>query len=135
VYAACRTEKIPRSISDIAKVSYLPEHDIKYHYRILVKELDFKPPIDEPTKFISSLSSKLKLNGIIEEESMNILRKAREHKLVMGKNPRGVAAAVLYLACQENGVSITQAEVARAANTSEVTMRKRFKEYEPILRD
>jgi transcription initiation factor TFIIB len=135
VYAACRTEKIPRSISDIAKVSYLTEHDIKYHYRILVKELDFKPPIDGPTKFVSSLSSKLKLNGIIEEESMNILRKAREHKLVMGKNPRGVAAAVLYLACQENGVSITQAEVARAANTSEVTMRKRFKEYEPILRD
>lgn len=135
IYAACRMEKIPRSINDIAEVSSLSVHDIKYHYRLLVKELDIKPPIDGPTKFISSLSSKLRLNGIIEEESMNILRKAKEEKLIMGKNPRGVAAAVLYLACQEKGVSVTQAEIARAANTSEVTMRKRFKEYQPIIQD
>ena len=51
----------------------------------------------------------------------------------MGKNPKGVAAAVLYLACRELGVRITQAEVARVAETSEVTMRKRFIEYEPFL--
>ena len=133
IYAACRTSKIPRSIKDIAAASNQTDHEIKYYYRLLVKELDFKTPIDRPTKFISSLSSKLKLNGLVEQRSIIILEKARAEKLVVGKNPRGVAAAVLYLACQEVGVSITQAEVAHAANTSEVTMRKRFKEYEPIL--
>ena len=91
------------------------------------KEMDFRPPIDRPTKFISSLASKLKLNGLVEERSLRILELAQRNKLVVGKNPRGVAAAVLYLACQGVGVSITQAEVARAADTSEVTMRKRFK--------
>ncbi len=133
IYAACRKTKIPRSIKDVADSSNQTDHEVKYYYRLLVKELGFKTPIDRPAKFISSLSSKLKLNGLVEQRSIMILEKARSEKLVVGKNPRGVAAAVLYLACQEVGVSITQAEMARAANTSEVTMRKRFKEYEPIL--
>lgn len=133
VYAACRTNKLPRSIKEIAEPAHITDHEVKYYYRMLVKELDFKTPIDRPIKFISSLSSKLKLNGQVEAESIKILEKARKNKLIVGKNPRGVAAAVLYLACQGVGVSITQAEVARAADTSEVTMRKRFKEYESIL--
>ncbi|MCW4013265.1 MAG: transcription initiation factor IIB [Candidatus Bathyarchaeota archaeon] len=133
IYAACRTNKLPRSIKDIAGPAHLTEHEVKYYYRLLVKELGFKTPIDRPAKFISSLSSKLKLNGRVEVQSIKILDKAREMNLIVGKNPRGVAAAVLYLACQEVGVNITQAELARAASTSEVTMRKRFKEYEPIL--
>ncbi len=133
IYAACRKEKIPRSISDIAEASCQSEHDIKYHYRLFVKELNFKPPVDGPTKFISSISSKLNLNGQVEEHSMHILEEARKRRLVVGKNPRGVAAAVLYLACQEKGVKVTQAEIAKKADTSEVTMRKRFKEYQPFL--
>lgn len=134
VYAACRKTGVPRSLSEIVKASNQTEHIVKYHYRLIVKELDFKPPIDKPTKFISSLSSKLKLNGLIEANSLKILREAQNRRLVMGKNPRGVAAAILYLACVEEGVRITQAEVAKAANTSEVTMRKRFNEYASFLK-
>jgi transcription initiation factor TFIIB len=133
IYAACRLYKLPRSINDVAEASSQSDHEVKYYYRLLVKELDFKPPIDHPTKFISSLASKLKLHGPVEEKSMRILTMAREQKLVTGKNPRGVAAAILYLACKETGIKISQSEVARVANTSEVTMRKRFKEYEPIM--
>ena len=133
IYAACRMNKLPRSIADIAQAAHLSDHDVKYYYRMLVKELDLKPPIDHPTKFISSLASKLQLHGTVEEKSMKILTMAKEQKLVTGKNPRGVAAAILYLACKETGVKISQSEVARVANTSEVTMRKRFKEYEPIM--
>ena len=135
IYASCRINRIPRSISDIAEASFLTDHEIRYHYRLFVKEMDFKPPIDRPTKFISSLASKLKLNGLVEERSLRILELAQRRQLIVGKNPRGVAAAVLYLACQDVGVNITQAEVARAADTSEVTMRKRFKEYASIIQD
>ena len=133
VYAACRMYRIPRSIGDIASVSSQTDHEVKYYYRLLVKELDFRPPLDHPTKFISSLASKLKLHGQVEKTSMRILASARKRKLVTGKNPRGVAAAILFLACKETGVKISQAEVARVAKTSGVTMRKRFKEYEPIM--
>jgi transcription initiation factor TFIIB len=133
IYAACRIGKIPRSISEIAEAANLTEHEVRYYYRLLVKEMDFKPPIDQPKKFISSLSSKLSLHGPVEETSMQILTRAKEQKLVMGKNPRGVAAAILYLACKESGIKISQTQVASVANISEVTMRKRFKDYEPII--
>lgn len=133
ILVACRKNRIPRSILDISKVINLPERSVKFHYRLLLKEFNMKMPIDRPTKFISSLSSKLNLSGEIEQYSVMLMEKARENNLIVGKNPRGVAAAVLYLACQKSGIKITQSEVARAAKTSEVTMRKRFKEYEPLL--
>jgi len=133
ILAACRKNRIPRSIMDISKAMSLPERSVKFHYRLLLKEFNMKMPIDRPTKFISSLSSKLNLSGEVEQYSVRLMEKARENNLIVGKNPRGVAAAVLYLACQETGTKITQSEVARAAKTSEVTMRKRFKEYEPLL--
>ena len=133
ILAACRKNRIPRSIMDISKAMNLPERAVKFHYRLLLKEFNMKMPIDRPTKFISSLSSKLNLSGEVEQYSVRLMEKARENNLIVGKNPRGVAAAVLYLACQETGTKITQSEVARAAKTSEVTMRKRFKEYEPLL--
>ena len=133
ILAACRKNKIPRSILDISKATNLPERSVKFHYRLLLKEFNMKMPIDRPTKFISSLSSKLNLTGEVEQYSVRLMDKARENNLIVGKNPRGVAAAVLYLACQETGTKITQSEVARAAKTSEVTMRKRFKEYEPLI--
>lgn len=134
IYAACRMYRLPRSIGDLASVSSQSDSEVRYYYRLLVKELKFKPPIDHPTKFISSLASKLKLHGEVEEKSLRILEMANKRKLVTGKNPRGVAAAILYLACKESGVNISQAEVARVANTSGVTMRKRFKEYAPIMK-
>ena len=135
ILVACRQNKMPRSIIDISRATNLSEHSVKFHYRLLLKEFNMKLPIDRPTKFISSLSSKLNLNGDVEKYSIQLLAKARENNLIVGKNPRGVAAAVLYMACQETGTKITQSEVARAAKTSEVTMRKRFKEYEPLLSD
>ena len=133
ILVACRQNRMPRSIIDISKATNLSDHSVKFHYRLLLKEFNMKLPIDRPMKFISSLSSKLNLNGSVEQYSLRLLHKAKENNLVVGKNPRGVAAAVLYMACQETGTKITQSEVARAAKTSEVTMRKRFKEYEPLL--
>jgi transcription initiation factor TFIIB len=132
IYAACRQSRVARSLGDVADASSLDEHTVKYHYRLLLTQLKLRPPVDKPAKFLSSLVSKLELSGVIEESSIKMLGEAHDRKLIMGKNPRGVAAAILYMVCQDQGVSITQAKVARAANTSEVTMRKRFAEYEQL---
>ncbi len=39
----------------------------------------------------------------------------------------GLAAAALYLSCVENGESLTQRDIAEAANVTEVTIRNRYK--------
>ncbi len=132
IFAVCRLSRLPYSLNKISEISMMDSNEIGYHYRLLIKELDIKMPLDKPSKFVSGLASRLGLNADVEQQSMRIIEKAEEKKLVMGKNPRGVAAAALYLACIQKGYKVNQAQVARVANVSEVTMRKRFKEYEPI---
>lgn len=43
----------------------------------------------------------------------------------MGKDPRGVAAAALYIAGKRRNKQITQKRIAEAAGISEVTLRNR----------
>jgi transcription initiation factor TFIIB len=44
-----------------------------------------------------------------------------------GKDPMGLAASVLYLACLETGENKTQTDIAEAAGVTEVTVRNRYK--------
>lgn len=132
IFAACRILKLPCSVEQISERGMIDSNGLGYHYRLLVKELDLKMPLDKPNKFLSGMASRLGLRTDVEQYSMRIIEKARDENLIVGKNPRGVAAAALYLACFNKGYYVSQAAVARVADVSEVTMRKRLKEYEPI---
>ena len=46
---------------------------------------------------------------------------------LVGKSPRGVAAAALYIATIMNKEKNTQKEFAKAAEVTEVTVRNRYK--------
>jgi len=96
-------------------------------YRILVKELGLRMPIDDSTKFITNIASKLGIERRTEQRAVDILMSAKKHKGLAGKYPGGVAAAALYLACFENKEKRTQKDVAHAAGTSEVTLRNRVR--------
>jgi transcription initiation factor TFIIIB Brf1 subunit/transcription initiation factor TFIIB len=63
-------------------------------------------------------------NAEIEQKIFFELNKAYQKKLIAGKNPNGVAAAITYLVCKRNKIKITQKQVANAANASDVTLRK-----------
>jgi transcription initiation factor TFIIB len=47
----------------------------------------------------------------------------RRKTVTAGRDPMGLAATILYLACQETGENKTQNEVAKAALVCEVTIR------------
>jgi transcription initiation factor TFIIB len=51
-----------------------------------------------------------------------------KRELSAGKDPMGLAASVLYLASLKNGESITQMNIADAADVTEVTLRNRIKD-------
>ncbi len=52
--------------------------------------------------------------------------------MLVGKDPRGMAAAALYLACKINDVKATQKDIAYAAGTTEVTLRNRLRDLERV---
>jgi transcription initiation factor TFIIB len=135
LYAACRFQKVPRPLKNISKASTREHSEVSRSYRLLLRELNLKMPVDDPMKFVPGIAAKLKLGHDTERHAIDILRKAREKQGLSGKDPRGIAAAALYMACIENEDKRIQKDVAAAAGTTEVTLRNRLRGLEDILKE
>jgi transcription initiation factor TFIIB len=84
-------------------------------------------PVVDPVKCISRIASKAGLSEKTKRKATKILQNAEEQKISAGKDPMGLAAAALYVACVTNGENKTQRDVAEAAGVTEVTIRNRYK--------
>lgn len=135
LYAACRRSKVPRPLKDVSKASTREHSEVSRSYRLLHRELKLKMPIDDPMKFVSGIASKLHVRPATERHAVDILMRARERKGLSGKDPRGIAAAALYMACLEMDDKKIQKDIASAAGTTEVTLRNRLKGLTETLRD
>ena len=63
---------------------------------------------------------------------MNILQDAVKDRAVQGKNPLGLAAAAVYLACASNNERVSYPKLEKTCSVSAVTIRKntrRFRKY------
>jgi len=134
LYAACRLSRIPRSLKSICERSTREYDEISRSYRLLLRELKIKMPIDDPMKFVAGIASKLKLRQVTERYAVEILRRVKEMQGLSGKDPRGVAAAALYMACVEKKEKRIQKVVAAAADITEVTLRNRLRGLETVTR-
>src|SRR5271170_5663011 len=105
LYAACRDRETPR----------------------LLKEMDIKMPVVDPTKCVSRIASRAQLSERTKRRALEILKKAEEARISAGKDPMGLAAAALYVSCTLEGEDKTQRDVAEAAGVTEVTIRNRYK--------
>ncbi len=133
IYAECRRLQIPRSLKEISNASTRKLGEISRTYRLLLKELNLRMPIDDPMKFVSGMASRLKVNRKTEQHAVEILRRAKELQGLVGKEPRGVAAAALYISCIEMKEKRIQKDIATAAGTTEVTLRNRLRGLEAVL--
>jgi transcription initiation factor TFIIB len=125
LYAACRLAKIPKSLKEIAATSVREEKEVARSYRLLVRRLNLEMPIHNPLDYVSKIAVQAGLPGEIEGRAARIVREAQGKHLTVGKDPRGVAAAALYIACRQKGKKVTQKKIAKAANITEVTLRNR----------
>jgi len=133
IYAACRRAKIPRSLKEVADLSTQDHKTVSRIYRQILQELDLRMPIDYPMKFVPRIANQVKVTPKTDQLTVEILREARQEKALAGKDPRGMAAAALYMACKHNKEGCTQREVSEAAGTSEVTLRNRLRDLEEIF--
>jgi transcription initiation factor TFIIB len=127
LYAACRDRETPRTLKDLAVVSNVKKKDIARCYRLLLKEMDIKMPVVDPTKCVSRIASRAALTERTKRRALEILKKAEEARISAGKDPMGLAAAALYVSCTLEGEDKTQRDVAEAAGVTEVTIRNRYK--------
>ncbi len=133
LYAACRYFELPRPLQQISKASTRNHAEVARTYRLLIKELHLKMPVDGPMKFVPGIASKLDLDPRTQQYAVELLREAKKHKGLTGKDPRGLAAAALYKASIETNDKRIQKDIAEAAGTTEVTLRNRLRGIESLL--
>jgi transcription initiation factor TFIIB len=134
LYAACRKSGSPKALREIAEASLVDKKDVARCYRLLLQELDFHMPVSDPLTYVSKIAEKNGVTGKTQGAAIAILRNAKQRRFSAGKDPMGMAAAALYIACLQNGEKITQKDIAEAAGVTEVTVRNRYKTLKKQLK-
>jgi transcription initiation factor TFIIB len=125
LYAAVRFAKLPRTLKEISEASQRNQKEIARSYSVIVRNLDMKMPIDDPIDYVSKVAEKAKVSNEVEALAINLIGQARKQYATTGKDPSGLAAAILYLSARMLKEKVTQARLAKAANVTEVTVRNR----------
>jgi transcription initiation factor TFIIB len=125
LYAACRRFNNPRSLKEIATISLVEKKEIARCYRLLLNELMMKMPTADPKTYIAKIATKLNITEKTQNKATQLLNLAEKYKITAGKDPRGLAAAALYLV--QTREKRTQKEIANVAGITEVTLRNRCK--------
>ena len=134
MYAACRNTQTLRTLKDISEVTDIKPKKISQSYRAIVKQLDLKIPVVNQVQCLSKISNNLGVSEKTKYLAMEILQKAADLRILAGRDPIGISAAILYYACLIKKETFTQTQVAEASRVTVVTVRNRFKEIRKIIR-
>lgn len=139
---ACRKTETPRTLKEIAKASLIDKKEIARCYRLLFTTFEIKILPPDAVKAVSKIAEKIGISGKSQGRAVEIIREAKEKKYKQG-DPMAFAAGALYIACRENNERkepekyfsgpITQDDIAKAAQVTEVTVRNQYKKIKKFL--
>jgi transcription initiation factor TFIIB len=124
IYIVQREMGISGTLDDIIRATNTKGKDLTRVYRLLLRELGLQVPMIDPVKCIVRIANKAEIGERTKRKAMDMIYGVVKRGLAAGKDPMGLAAAVLYLSCLASGEQKSQAAIAEAAGVSEVTLRK-----------
>lgn len=139
LYAAIRVHEFPRLLEDVSNISMTSRHTIVRSLGMIIKEvlpeLGLKyAPVSED-QLIFRFGNLLELPMKVQKDALKLLIQASKKGLrKTGKDPKGFAASVLYMAAKNNNYKITQADISEIAGITEVTLRSRIKDIKSRIR-
>jgi len=131
IFAACRLERVPRFLEDLAALARVGESDIKSAYKSLNHELELATPPPLPQDFLPQLADAVDAHPRVSRRANQIATAPAVGILANGRQPAGVAAACLYYAHGESeltNIRLTQQQLATAGHTTATTIRKNYRE-------
>jgi transcription initiation factor TFIIB len=128
IYVASREAGVPRTLTEIASLSNISHKELSRVYRLIVLNLDLKVPMVDPVKCIAKIANKMEISEKTKRHAMSYMHNVITSGIAAGKDPMGLAGAVLYLSCIRGDEHRTQLDVAAASGVTEVTLRNRCKE-------
>ena len=133
IYIACRKKKYVLTMKDLTNVVGVSYKKLGRAIRIYLQHLNISNLDHDYTGHVYRLGASLELTMYTQSVAIEILKEAQKRNLTIGKAPMSLAAAAIYIAAVKTGEKRTQSEVAKAAQTTPVTVRNRFKEFKEGL--
>ncbi len=138
IYAGIRIHNFPRLLEEIVDVAMQDRRSVHRSLGLIVRKvfpvlnMKYKPVSPRPLVF--RFGNDLSLSVTVQKSAADMLVRAIRHGLrKMGKDPKGLAAAVLYMAAKPTPERLTQAEIAECTRITEVTLRTRAKQIKKNL--
>lgn len=128
LYISCRATGTPRTVKDLASKTNIKRKDIARSIRLVTRELEIKAPIFDPMKCIARIANSSQISEKTKHHAFDTMKQAIKMRISAGKDPMGLAASILYIACKKTGENKTQGDMARAASVTEVTIRNRVRD-------
>ncbi|MHA1756722.1 MAG: transcription initiation factor IIB [Promethearchaeota archaeon] len=133
IFCALRVHGIPRTIEEITKVAQIPKKKVIKSYRLILMEilphLNLKVQHFTPDRYVDKFNDELQLSMQCRNIAVKLIKKAQEHGFnTAGKDPKGIAAAAIYIGSKMCNESRTQKEISTLAKVTEVTLSMRVKD-------
>lgn len=128
VYMACRLAKAPLVLRDFTRKVGIKRKRLTSSLKALRKSIDIKLTPVDPNNYIARFCNELRLSKTTQDQIVKMVEKVKETPTWGGRNPTKLLAGIIYIQAILQGERRTQAEVARACNVSEVTVRSRYKD-------
>jgi transcription initiation factor TFIIB len=90
-------------------------------------------PVLHGPDYVTLIANRLDLSEKTKREALKIFLEVQQNRISIGKNPRALAGAVIYLASQTCNEFLRQVEICQVADISTVSLRKRCKEIKATL--
>lgn len=127
---AFREYGLPNPLPKLCKYVSVSQKDLRRCYLLLLEnlggELKLKPP--DPAKYIPMIANKLGLSVEVQRTAAKILGAVAEARILLGKPPRSLAAAALYISSIVHRERKSRVDFAAAVGITETTLRKHVKE-------
>lgn len=141
LYAAIRVYEFPRILDDLVGIIGTMRRRIinalSYIINDVMPEFGLKYKPANMAVLTSWFVNRLGLSVTAEKKALKILDiwKKKSGRLAMGgKDPRGFAAASIYIGCKYGNIGkITQNEICEAVGITEVTLRSRIKDIKKYV--
>lgn len=126
LYAACRVAGVSRTAAEVLDVAKATADEHHAAYDALNRDLGLPVGAASPEEYLPRFASELGLSQATRRRARELAERAVEEGHANGRNPSGVAAGCLYLAAEQEGERLTQAEAASVADVTPVTVRTTY---------
>ncbi|MFX1380096.1 MAG: transcription initiation factor IIB family protein [Promethearchaeota archaeon] len=138
LYFALKFYGKPVIIDEILSAFQISKKKFVYCYKALVNKiipnLNLKVHNFTPQEYINKFYDELNLSLNCRNIAIKIVENSKKKGLITsGKDPKGIAAASLYISSKNNDEYRTQKQICKIAKVSEITLRMRLKEITSLI--